>query len=61
MLQKTTLRFPSAYSLWKFKQVCQVRHLEVDFDSYKLTGEFQKEDIEKAIKEFSASILNPVA
>jgi hypothetical protein len=56
-MKTSTIIFPSAYALWKYKQVCKVLHLKVDFDTYTLTGDFKKEDINKAINEFNAKLV----
>ena len=55
-MQKTILVFPSAYDLWKYKQVCKSRNIKVDFEAHTLSGEFSKEDIDKAVTDYKGKV-----
>ena len=56
-MQKVTLQFQSAYDLWKYKQVCKLRNIEVNFNTYTLNGNFGQEDIDLAVKDYKAKVL----
>jgi hypothetical protein len=56
-MDTTTLVFNSAFDLWRYKQDCKLRNLEIDFDKCSLAGVFSKEDIDKAVNEFNAKII----
>ena len=56
-MQQITLLFPGAYALWKFKQICKLRSLEVNCYKYALTGQFQRADIDMAVKNYGATVL----
>lgn len=53
-MDTTTKVFNSAFDLWRYKQDCKLRNLEIDFDNCSPAGVFSKEDIDKAVNEFNA-------
>ena len=56
-MQNETIVFPRAYYLWKYKEAYRVRHFKVNFIMYTLVGIFKKEDIEVAVNDYKARLI----
>lgn len=56
-MQNATIVFPSAYNLWKYKEAYRVRHFKVNFVLFTLAGIFKNHDIEVAVNQYEAKLM----
>lgn len=56
-MQATTLIFPDYNSLWLFKAQTQAVNISITPKKSAINGPFGKQDIERAMKEFKATLI----
>jgi hypothetical protein len=56
-MQITTLQFDYAYDLWRFKMKVEIDQVEIDFIHNTFIGVLTKEQVELAITQYNAHLL----
>lgn len=58
-MKKASFTFPTYSSIWSFKEKTKAINVRVDPRKHVISGLFRQEEIEMAVKQYQAVLLNP--